>query len=334
MQMNMQGNDLARILCLGFLLPMLLLLLVLLYGMDKKPQQPNDHQQTIPTTNAPTSGKEWEVSVLYAGQCRKLSLEEYVLGVVLAEMPASFQMEALKAQAVAARTYTLKHCPQSKPHGSNMICADAACCQAYIDPQAYIEHGGTQESVAKVRYAVSETAGLVLEYEGELIDATYFSCSGGTTEDALEVWGQDVPYLQSVPSPGEEEAAVFEDCKIFSPEEFQKALGVILAGKPENWFEAASYTDSGSIRTYRIGGVDYRGTTLRQLLGLRSTVFTVSVSKNQIIFDTRGFGHRVGMSQYGANAMAKAGSSFRDILTHYYTGTLIVQYIADSGETK
>ena len=326
--MNKQGNDLVRILCLAVLFPVLLCLLVLLNGMERAAPIPDMDQQTVPSTDATVPAEVWMLSVLYQGESRQIDLETYILGVVLAEMPSSFHLEALKAQAIATRTYTLKHCPEQKPHGENVICSESTCCQAYIDPEDYICNGGNWESVEKVRYAVSSTAAMALVYNDKLIDATYFSCSGGITEDAVQVWGQNVPYLQSVPSPGEEDAPVYEDSKSFTAEEFQKILGVVLYEPVECWFGNVVHTESGSVQTMCIGGVDYRGTTLRQLLGLRSTIFSVSVSKEEILFHTRGFGHRVGMSQYGANAMAVEGKTCAEILMHYYTGAVIVQFVA------
>ena len=136
----------------------------------------------------------------------------------------------------------------------------------------------------------------------------------------MAVWGQDVPYLQSVPSPGEEEAPRFSDSVTFSPAEFAGKLGLSADGATENWFGAVTYTDGGGVDTMVIRGKTFSGTQLRSKLGLRSTAFTLSADADGITITTRGVGHRVGMSQYGAQAMAKAGSGFADILAHYYTG--------------
>ncbi len=255
-----------------------------------------------------------------------VDLEEYLVGVVLAEMPASFEIEALKAQAVAARTYAMRCCAEGKRHGENAICTNHACCQAYISPETYVGTYGTRADMEKVRSAVYQTAGQVLTYGGELITAAYFSCSGGTTEDAVAVWGYDIPYLQSVESPGEEAAPVYSDTVEFTPEQFCAAMAIRLTGKPNTWFGDTVYTDGGGVSTMTIGGVCYRGTTLRTLLGLRSTAFSVRVSGEKIIFTTSGFGHRVGMSQYGADAMAASGSTYDEILTHYYSGAKLTQY--------
>lgn len=249
---------------------------------------------------------------------RELDLEEYLVGVVLAEMPASFEEEALKAQAVVARTYTIRAKEGKGKHDDGDICGNSACCQGYLAPADY---GGTPEVLSKVRNAVTSTVGQVLIYEGKLIEATYFSCSGGTTEDAVAVWGTDVPYLQSVQSPGEENATYYTDSVQFSVKEFASRLGINLTGKPDSWLEGTKYTAGGGVDTMVIGGLTFKGTELRKLLGLRSTAFTVMATENSITVTTRGYGHRVGMSQYGADAMATLGSTYEEILAHYYQGT-------------
>ena len=252
-----------------------------------------------------------------------MDLREYLVGVVLAEMPADFASEALKAQAVVARTYTRKRMEGGK-HGQAAVCMDSGCCQGWRSGEDYLAQGGKPSAVEKVRAAVADTDGLVLRYEGRLIDATYFSCSGGVTEDAVAVWGQDVPYLKSVQSPGEEEAPRFSDTVTFSPGDFAGKLGLSAAGDPGNWFGAVTYTAGGGVETMVIRGKSFSGTQLRSKLGLRSTAFEIQVSGDTITVTTRGFGHRVGMSQYGAQAMAQEGSSFSEILAHYYTGTELV----------
>lgn len=316
----MERNDYQWLIkfSLGLLLPSLLLCLVIHMGKAS--------EQNMVTTEPPAQEQTGNLTVLFGDEQRKMDLEDYLLGVVLAEMPASFEVEALKAQAVAARTYTIMQCRQGSKHGVNTVCTDYTCCQAYIAPQDYLYAGGTQASIDRVQQALTDTCTEVLTYQGELIYATYFSCAGDATEDAVAVWGQYYPYLQSVPSPGEENALFYTDTREFTPEQFQTALGVRLEGAAEQWFGQSSYTDGGGVDIMSINGVAYRGTTLRTLLGLRSTAFTVCVQNGQIIFQTKGYGHRVGMSQYGANVMAQNGKDYRQILTHYYTGTEIVHY--------
>ena len=300
--------------------------LVLAALFQKTPALPEAESESIsPTQNASALDPATVLTVVNrAGNLQQMDLREYLVGVVLAEMPASFESEALKAQAVVARTYTRKRMEGGK-HGQAAVCMDSGCCQGWRSGEDYLAQGGKQSAVEKVRAAVADTDGLVLRYEGRLIDATYFSCSGGVTEDAVAVWGQDVPYLKSVQSPGEEEAPRFTDRVSFSAAEFAGKLGLSAAGDPGNWFGSVTYTTGGGVETMVIRGKSFSGTQLRSKLGLRSTAFEIAVSGDKITVTTRGFGHRVGMSQYGAQAMAQEGSSFSDILAHYYTGTELGQ---------
>ena len=259
------------------------------------------------------------------GSVRAVELEEYLVGAVLGEMPASFEREALKAQAVAARTYAWKAAMTGSRHPDGSVCGNYACCQAYISPESYLDRGGLQRNVDKVRSAVRATAGQVLTYGGELIEATYFSCSGGRTEDAVAVWGSDFPYLRSVESPGEEGAAWFTDEAVFSRQALETALGISLPEAQGDWFGEMTYTAGGGVETVRIGDRLFPGTKVRSLLGLRSTAFSVTVEEDTAVFTTHGYGHRVGMSQYGADAMASAGANYAEVLAHYYPGTELVQ---------
>ena len=256
------------------------------------------------------------------GTLEEMELQTYLVGVVLAEMPVSFPEEALKAQAVVARTYASRRQASGK-HTPGAVCLQASCCQGYREEEAFLSAGGRTEDLEKVRRAVEQTDGEVLTYEGELIDATYFSCSGGHTEAAVAVWGTDVPYLQAVESPGEEAAASYTQEVAFSAADFAACVGFENEGDPERWFSGVEYTQGGGVDTLTIQGQTYRGTRLRQLLGLRSTVFEIRVDGDWIYITTYGYGHRVGMSQYGAKAMADGGDSYETILAHYYVGTTL-----------
>ena len=260
-----------------------------------------------------------KIAVLTGDSVVEMELEDYITGVVLSEMPADFQPEALKAQAVVARTYAMKRAEKGSKHDAAAVCTESSCCQGYRAPEEYRAGGGTEAALEKVKKAVADTAGLVLKYGGELIDATYFSCSGGSTEAAVEVWGSDVPYLQAVDSPGEEIAAHHSDEVWFSVEEFAGLTG--CSGKPEGWLGQVTYTQGGGVDTMELDGKLFEGTELRKLLGLRSTDFSIEIEDGAVVVTTQGFGHRVGMSQYGAEAMAREGSTFQEILAHYYIGT-------------
>lgn len=249
-----------------------------------------------------------------------MELDTYLTCVLLCEVPAEFEDEALKAQAVVARTYAYKREAGDK-HKDAAVCTDPACCQGYRSCEAYIDAGGNAADVEKMRQAVTATGGQYLTYAGEVIEATYFSCSGGRTEDAVAVWGAEIPYLQSVESPGEENADHFTDTVSFSVEEFAQRLGYTPDGAPGTWLKGVTYTQGGGVETMQIGERIFKGTQIRQLLGLRSTAFVMSAVGDTITVTTKGFGHRVGMSQYGADAMAAAGSTYAQILAYYYPGT-------------
>lgn len=276
-------------------------------------------KQPEKTAGAPFDART-TLRVLTDGGVREMALEDYLVGALLAEMPADFPAEALKAQAIASRTFALRKAETGKHVGAD-VCTDSACCQGWTAD-------GTAEELTRITQAVRDTDGLVVTYDGALIDATFFSCSGGKTEAALAVWGSDVPYLQSVDSPGEEDAPRYADAVTFSAEEFAERIAALcpdanFSGSPVNWIGAIERTEGGGIGTVFLGGVAVRGTDLRRALGLRSTCMDFTVTEERVTVTTRGFGHRVGFSQYGAKAMAEDGSDFEAILAHYYPGTEI-----------
>ena len=309
-------RDLAVSLLLGMLLPGLLLNFAsAVWNRALQVQQPALPEETVPVYGLPVKIRDMD------GTVTEGDLEQYLVGVVLGEMPASFEEEALKAQSVVARTYARKAYVTGGKHEDGSVCVNPACCQAYSPEEHYLQQGGSTENVQKIKQAVYATAGQVLTYDGELIEATYFSCSGGSTEDASAVWGTEFPYLQAVESPGEEEAAYYRDTAVFTPEQLEEKLDVTLSGSPATWISAVSYTDGGGVDSIAIGGMYFSGTEVRQMLNLRSTAFSIEAKRDSITIATRGFGHRVGMSQYGAEAMAVGGSDYAQILAHYYQGT-------------
>ena len=278
---------------------------------------------TVSVVQAPSEPAEIEVfdekiflQVLHENEGIEMSLRDYLIGVVGAEMPQSFPQEALKAQAIAARTFTLRQADRRK-HANADICTRSDCCQSWQAEQS--------EQSAN---AVEQTDGLVITYDDQLIEATYFSCCGNRTEAAAAVWGSDVPYLQSVESIGEEAAPRYTDCVSFDATYFAETLkanypSIALSASPETWFGKISYTKGGGIDSAVIGGVTISGMELRKLFSLRSTDITFSAHDGQINITTYGFGHRVGMSQYGAKAMAEKNRTFLEILTHYYQNVQI-----------
>ena len=321
-KMGAEVNSMKKEMLFSFLAGLVLPVIMALM-FQRAPAVGDVESDALTPTRAAVDEKEQLTVVSKSGNLRQMSLDEYLVGVVLAEMPADFDSEALKAQAVVARTYTRRRMESGKHEGA-AVCMDPGCCQGWRSPESYLDEGGRQASIDKVRRAVADTDGAVLCYDGRLIDATYFSCSGGSTEDAVAVWGQDVPYLQAVQSPGEEEAPRYSDTVTFTAAELARRLDIENRGDPAGWFGEAAYTDGGGVESMSVRGKIFTGTQLRSKLGLRSTAFSVEVAGETITITTRGFGHRVGMSQYGAQAMAQSGSGFADILSHYYTGAELV----------
>lgn len=324
--MNEKWKQLLGSFLLGVMMPMLVLHMASLTRRASGVQpETTVTEQTVPTQvpTLPPAPQRVYLPVLTGNTVVTMELDTYLVGVVLGEMPAYFEEDALMAQTVVARTYTLFHHVRKDKHPGGAVCTDPGCCQAYVSETVYVERGGSDEDVEKVKKAVEATAGWVMTYGGTYIDATYFSCSGGRTEDALAVWGVEIPYLQSVESPGEDGAENYRHTVTFSGWEFQSKLERTLSGSPAGWLGAVTYTKGGGVATMIIGGKTYTGTQLRQLLGLNSIAFTMEAAGDSIRVTTSGKGHRVGMSQEGAEVMAVTGSSWQEILTHYYRGIRI-----------
>lgn len=291
-----------------------LIVLVFLLVLAIRPFFQGKETEIAQATPAP---EERCISILLDGTTKELELEEYVVGVVLAEMPAEYELEALKAQAVVARTFAWKAACTGGKHGDGSVCPEPSCCQGYLTPAQYLQDYGTAAQLQRVRSAVMDTSDMVLTYAGEPIEATYFSSASGYTEDAVAVWGNSYPYLTAKPSPEE----IQEETVAFSSGYLGELLGVVLGEEPTLWFTHWRYTQGGGVDSVTIGDKAFTGTTLRYRLGLRSTAFSVDIQNDVITFTTKGYGHRVGMSQLGAEAMAAEGDEYPQILTYYYTGT-------------
>ena len=288
---------------------------------------PIDRAPAVPSAGGRDKGRAVRL-LTREGEVLELTMAEYLWGVVAAEMPASFQEEALKAQACAARTYTaLLQGRSAGKHPEADICGDSTCCQAYIQRSAAEARWGldAREYGEKIDRAVAGTDGLGILYDGKPIQALFFSSAAGRTVDAVEVWGNPVAYLKSVDSPEGEEVPNYRTQVVLGAEEVKSLTlnaypGADLSGDPAGWFGEASRNEGGGVISVPLGGVTLTGGQVRSLFSLRSACFTVAWDGSQFTFDVTGYGHGVGMSQYGANAMAKNGSSFQDILTWYYTG--------------
>ncbi len=263
----------------------------------------------------------------------RMGLEEYVAGVVAAEMPGRFHLEALKAQAVAARTYAVKRIrafggPGCSHYPGADLCTDPAHAQAWHSPQELRDKWGILGYLMywrRINQAVEATRGLILTYDSQPVDAVYHSTSGGRTEDSSLVWGNEVPYLVGVESPHESHSPYWETREILSLEEMASRLGLpisSLQGAGQDLVNLQEKSPSGRALVVKIAGQTYTGIDLRQKLELNSTmIMSVTTSESGVEFLTRGWGHGVGMSQYGADGMANDGASYSEILAHYYRGT-------------
>lgn len=257
------------------------------------------------------------VSVRRNGSVVKIELEEYVTGVVGAEMPASFNVEALKAQAVIARTYALK----ANSRGS--VLSDNESSQSYKSNDQLKSLWGSSYNTYynKVKSAVDSTKGMYLTYNGNYIEAVYHSTSNGRTEDSSNVWGNSFPYLVSVDSPYDSSNPSYLKTVSFSYSDISKKLGVIITSDTN--FVINGKTSGNRVGSISVGEVTFTGVEFRSKLGLRSADFDIEKNDEGVVITTRGYGHGVGLSQYGANGMAKAGSSYKDILFHYYPGVSV-----------
>ncbi|MBU5427829.1 stage II sporulation protein D [Tissierella pigra] len=289
-------------------------------------------------TNEITSVKdhEYEVIKVYnskTGETEELKLDEYIKGVVAAEMPAAFHIEALKAQAVAARTYaisrSIRFADGHPEHKSAPLCTGIHC-QAYLSLEQLRElHGESwmEEYWGKIEESVNSTKNLAIFYNGEIIEPLYHSTAGGRTEDAKDVFAVESPYLKSVTSPYEEEAPKFKDILTLTLDEFIKKIQSkypdvkITKDNIQEKIKLIDRTLTGRVKKIAIDGIILEGRDLRDLFALNSTNFTISLDKklNIIEIETYGYGHGVGMSQWGANGMGKHGSTYEEILKHYYT---------------
>lgn len=263
----------------------------------------------------------------------EIDLEEYLYGVVSAEMPASFEEEALKAQAVVARTYTIyKIVNNDGKHGEADICDDSTCCQAWIseqDRKDRWDEDEKEENWNKIVNAVNSTQGKIVTYNGEPINAFFHSNSGGTTEAPIEVWGgSGYPYLQSVATAGEDAYSQYSSEAEFTEAEFEEKIKELHSDfeidfEDENCIKIEEYTEGNRVKTIKIGNLELSGVEVRNIFGLRSANFTVTIEDNKIKFEVIGYGHGVGMSQTGADSLAKEGKTYEEIIHHYYTGVEI-----------
>ena len=266
-----------------------------------------------------------------SGQVEEVELEKYLCNVVSAEMPADYEIEALKAQAIVARTYTI-YKMNNKKHENADICDDSACCQAWITKEnrlARWEESKRQSNWEKIEKCVQKTRGKIVTYNGQAINAFFHSNSGGTTEVPVNVWGgTNFPYLQVVETSGEDGYTQYSSEVRLSQDELLQKLktkyeNIQIDFNNNEDIKIIEHTDSGRVKTIKFGNHELSGVETRTLLGLRSTNFEITKEAEFIKFTVKGYGHGVGMSQTGANTLAKEGKNCEEIIHHFYTNVEI-----------
>ncbi len=290
-------------------------------------------EPAAPETAAVHHDRDVTLTIQDGDTTEQMTLERYLTGVVRGEMPASFEMEALRAQAAAERSYVYYQLAAGRKdaHPDADFCTDHTCCSAYLSETAARERWGGDFAPwnTRVEQAVSDTDGQVVLYNGRPILAVFHSSSAGRTAAAGDVWSGDLPYLVSVDSPeGEETVPNYYSTVTFTAAEAKEKLlaahpELKLSGTPNRWFGAAAENGSGRVETVSVGGTDIEGTELRRIFGLRSACFTVAADSESVTFRVTGYGHGVGMSQYGANQLAREGKTWQEILEWYYTGATV-----------
>lgn len=268
-----------------------------------------------------------------SNKIEELDLDVYLYGVVSAEMPASFEEEALKAQAVVARTYTIyKIVNNDGKHGDADICDDSTCCQAWISEKDRKEKWADKEKEDnwnKIVNAVNSTQGKIITYEGKPINAFFHSNSGGETEAPINVWGgSGYPYLQSVSTSGEDAYSQYSSEAEFTKKDFEEKIKKVHSDfkidfDEKDCIKIEEYTEGNRVKTIKIGNLELSGVEVRNILGLRSANFKVNIENDKIKFEVVGYGHGVGMSQTGADSLTKEGKNYEDIIHHFYTGVEI-----------
>lgn len=295
-----------------------------------------DPGQTGENAGQPAADADTLLRVWDGEQVVEMTMAEYLPGVVRGEMPAAFHQQALDAQAVAERTFIYYHMASGRKaaHPDADVCMDYRCCNAYTSAQAAAEKWGDHaaEYEAKVQQAVRDTDGQVILYNGQPILAAFHSSSAGVTADSGDVWSSSLPYLHSVETPeGEDSVPNYYSVSTFSPEEFREIFlaahgDADLSGDPAEWFRDRTVNDSGRVERVTIGGVSVEGTEVRRLFSLRSACFTVDTGEEGVAFRVTGFGHGVGMSQYGAELLARQGKTWQEIIHWYYADVTIGAY--------
>lgn len=260
------------------------------------------------------------------GNIEEIDLDTYLFGVVASEMPASFELEALKAQAVVARTYTIYQMKNSNKHEGADICDSSLCCQAWITKEnrfARWEENMREEYWSKITRAVMETKGKIIMHNNEPINAFFHSNSGGKTELAINVWGGNLPYLQTVETSGEDAYTSYNsEIEVSKDDLIKKMLEKYSEFRidfdNQDCIKIIEYTEGGRVQKIKIGNKEISGVECRQIFGLKSAKFNFEILKSSVKFFVTGYGHGVGLSQCGSDALAKQGKKYDEIIKYYY----------------
>lgn len=284
--------------------------------------------EEVSKTNPYDYGDYSKISLLHVqtGAIEELTLDEYLYGVVASEMPASFEVEALKAQSVVARTYTIYQMKNSDKHKEADLCDSSLCCQAWMTKENRFsrwEDDKENEYWNKIVKAVNDTKGKIIFYNDEPINALFHSNSGGITELAINVWGGDYPYLQIVETAGEDAYTSFKSEVKISKDQLveimnSKYTDFSIDFYKDDFIKINSYTNSKRVSKIKIGNKELTGVEARNLLGLKSTQFDFKIEGDDIFFSVIGYGHGVGFSQCGGDVLAKLGKSYEEIIKYYY----------------
>lgn len=337
----MNENKKPILIIIGFLFLIQILIPLIIYfsnPIKKTTNQPIEkHAQEIQinTTKHIVVDDTIQVYNVETKKIMRLDLESYVVGVVMAEMPASFDIEALKAQAIAARTfavYRMLKYPDGHPeHIGASVCTSGQHCQEWEGKEKAEDKWGKDKETyyQKIKQAVNSTEGQIMTYNHEPIEVLYYAVSNGRTEEASEVFSTALPYYQSVLSPGEESYSAYYGEVTLSKKEFIQAIEKtfkntgLTQSNLEKSITVTQYTKGQRVKTIRLGKIEIQGSEFRKIFNLKSTSFSVNFNKNNVFIKTEGYGHGVGMSQVGANVMGSNGNNYVDILQHYYMGISI-----------
>lgn len=318
------------ILFLCFILPALLTNTKTKQSSNDEIVNTEDNSMINAKENGYTYNKYGVIKLLHkkTNEVEEVEIDKYLCNVVAAEMPVDFEKEALKAQAIVARTYTIYKINNRK-HDNADICDDSTCCQAWVDKEERFKRweSDVENKWNKIEQCVDETKGKIITYQNQPINAFFHSNSGGKTELPTDVWGgnSSIPYLQVVETAGEEGYKQYSSEVEITNQELldklkQKYSDIQIDFSNAEDIKILEYTSSGRVKTIKFGNHNLSGTEVRSLLSLKSTNFEIEKQEEKIKFIVKGYGHGVGMSQTGADSMAKSGSTAEEIIKHFYTG--------------